>query len=910
MLAAKYLWGKTFDDNGKTIVKPLWTHFADTGLVVLELWKNHISQDRKEQIAKIFNANIENAGAIVALWTSLHDIGKATPSFQTKIIERKIVLEREFGLSFVQFSEIPHGYASFKIIKTWIDRRNLPTGTLEIAKIISIHHGKIPNFVDIDEYYDTGDCMWEALQCELIDYFVYNWSTLFGINFESIFPKINFNHNGFITLSGLTTLADWIASMADYFPKEENPSDFSKYLILAASSAEKAVSESGFDILASFSNKSFKELFPGLIASELQELTGNLTITQEPSLTIIEAPAGEGKTEAALYLAYKQLLLRPNNGLYFALPTMATTNAMIERLLAFLKLAHNVKASGKFINFRLIHGKALLQPKQIELFNAWNKIKNVDGTNPEDGIVVTAAWLTSNKRSLMAPYGLGTVDQALTGVLKVKHFFLRLYGLSGKTVIIDEVHAYDVYMQHLIHRMLQWLKALNCNVILLSATLPSAFRNAFFRSWQSNDECDNKLSNNYPLVCHTSRKGIEIIEGFKTRKKTRLELRYIDSDPNIIGTCAFEYAMQGAAVAVICNTVRRAQKIFKILVELNQQQDVHIVLFHASFIHKHKLEIEERVKAFFGKGRQSLVKVLLVATQVVEQSMDIDFDVMISDLAPVDLLLQRAGRIHRHDNIERPKACETPILYWATKDGKDAELPELDDIGTRLNQFDVYDAFILFKTYHILKISNTWSLPDDYRELIEMVYNEEDWEVQANKLLNLYPYSKGSIYKALELFKNKIHKARTEFEKHAIPAPNKWQSIWNGDVFLNESDEELSDNHLQAYTRLGLMSIEMNILYRDASGCLFFDENGEESIKSYANKRNDFSIKLMQNSIRISNIQIIRAIQEISPRIDLKDTISFSIPGRILVLDLQKNGVGSCGSIFYSKEYGLSMNEY
>jgi CRISPR-associated endonuclease/helicase Cas3 len=363
----------------------------------------------------------------------------------------------------------------------------------------------------------------------------------------------------------------------------------------------------------------------------------------EPGLIVIEAPMGEGKTEAGLGCGRSR-------GIYMAMPTQATSNALFERVARFLERA----ATGRS-ELALAHGAGGPWAAQARLREI--------GLGTADSSVQAAWWFKGSKRALLASNGIGTVDQALIGVLNARHSFVRLFGLTGRTVIFDELHAYDSYTGGLIERLATWLQGLGCRVVLMSATLPAARRDSILQAWAGDVPVPAAA---YPRVTWARPGAVQAV-AFPAARQQQLVVEGIDADN--VAARAVAMAKQGARVLLVVNKVRRAQELYGLTAG-----NVPSTLFHARFPMDERLEIERRVLQQFGPGGSCTGGHVLVATQVAEQSLDIDMDVLITDIAPVDLVMQRAGRIHRHDRA-RPAGFKQPLVLVA---GLDQVLPPVD----------------------------------------------------------------------------------------------------------------------------------------------------------------------------------------------------------------------------------------
>jgi CRISPR-associated endonuclease/helicase Cas3 len=354
--------------------------------------------------------------------------------------------------------------------------------------------------------------------------------------------------------------------------------------------------------------------------------------------------------------------------------------------------------------------------------------------------VQAGEWFSHRKRALLSEYGVGTVDQALLGVLNVNHQFVRLWGLGNRVVVLDEVHAYDTYTTQLIFALCRWLRALNSSVILMSATLPAQIRRDLLNAWGVTPDpapCYPRLT-----VARTGEAAPVSRHIPGPRRTLTIELRAADPAPEAVAAQAVALADAGGTVTVIVNTVQRAQDILRtvrrilgkryrsIRIGSSHPQRVNVHLYHARYPAEERSEREKRVLRHLGQqpahyeqdGREQISdqrpeRFILIATQVAEQSLDFDTDVMISDLAPVDLLLQRAGRLHRHEqNAGRRGAHERPVLYVAGL----GEWPE-----QALEQHHwkyVYAPALMYRTWHALQGRNQITLPDDLDPLVQVVY--------------------------------------------------------------------------------------------------------------------------------------------------------------------------------------------
>jgi CRISPR-associated endonuclease/helicase Cas3 len=401
---------------------------------------------------------------------------------------------------------------------------------------------------------------------------------------------------------------------------------------------------------------------------------------------------GEGKTEAGLGCGVPlgSDCVR-GRGIYMAMPTQATSNALYGRVARFLDRASTGRSE-----LALAHGAGGPWAAQAQLREI--------GLGTPDSSVQAAWWFKGSKRALLASNGIGTVDQALIGVLNARHSFVRLFGLAGRTVIFDELHAYDSYTGGLIERLANWLQGLGCRVVLMSATLPAARRDSILQAWAGDVPVPAAA---YPRVTWARPGAVQAV-AFPAARQQQLLVEGINADN--VAARALAMAKQGARVLLVVNKVRRAQELYGLTAG-----NVPSTLFHARFPMDERLEIEWRVRQQFGPGGSCTVGHVLVATQVAEQSLDIDMDVLITDIAPVDLVMQRAGRIHRHDR-SRPAGFEQPLVLVA---GLDQVLPPVV-----LTSF-IYDRWLVLRSAAWLQAHPQLQFPGDIDLAVQEVYGSE-----------------------------------------------------------------------------------------------------------------------------------------------------------------------------------------
>jgi len=360
-------------------------------------------------------------------------------------------------------------------------------------------------------------------------------------------------------------------------------------------------------------------------------------------------------------------------------------------------------------------------------------------------------WFMSSKRALLAPFGVGTVDQTFISVLRARYSVLRIFGLHRKVVIFDEVHAYDTYMTEIFTCLLAWLRAIGSSAILLSATLPRQTRQMLAQAYQ---KCEVASTGDvvYPRLTSNDGKAITVRSLGAYADRTIL-LKKIPYDPQASvdsgDSEGWLYLLRdllsdGGCAAVICNTVDRAQAIFSQIRSAAIVDDEDLFLLHARMPFCTRAEREGKIKRRFGKLQEEVAQPrrgIVVATQIIEQSLDLDFDLMITDLAPVDLLIQRIGRLQRHQGSQYPpkRAPKLKTMWCMVCQPQEAPGGELVSFGS--DRF-IYDEVFMQRTYFALKPLQSLNLPSDSDVLINKVYSPEPLdecnEQENHKISELY----------------------------------------------------------------------------------------------------------------------------------------------------------------------------
>ena len=831
------LWAKKKMCPSGEVRYPLLFHMLDVATVTQGLWKNSLHSGARHFFAEQLGLSESESAAWISFWAGLHDIGKASPVFQRKSAEAKRQFE---SLEFVfepHVNDAPHGlitaYTFPELVRNALPKHNFPGDMPQfIGYAIGGHHGGFS--INNPKHRQMGGSEWNNIRTNL----TIQLASLLNISALPA-PQYVSNNAFYVMLAGLTSVADWIGSSEEFFPLEVKHAP-DEHLAYARQKAKKAIRSLGWEgWKPATQTASLQKLFPTIIDNPrpLQEKVSELaeTLANKPGLVIIEAPMGEGKTEAAMYLADCWAALLGQKGTYFALPTQATSNQMFGRVKKFLETRYPDLA----VNLQLIHGGALLSG---DFSKSRISITDSEDNNAPLAGVIAAEWFLPKKRGLLAPFGVGTVDQALLSVLQTKHFFVRLFGLAQKTVIIDEAHAYDMYMSTLLEKLIGWLHAIGSSVILLSATLTASKRRALVEAYGG--DATQLAPSTYPRVTWVS--GTEVIvDGFEATRHMELHARHIKDDLETLVSDLSDITTEGGCIAIICNTVKRAQETYTALKQARLVNPDELMLLHSRYPFEEREKRENAVLLSFGKEGKRPERAILVATQIIEQSLDVDFDLMVTDLAPADLVIQRAGRVHRHDN-KRPTSMAQPTLW--------IRMPDTDENGVPAFGASayVYGEYFLLLSYLHLKNRASIFFPEDIQDIIGKVYGEPEG-----------PWPSDAFEEAVHTASNKM-----EEEKESDVFKARMNLILGYDdsrdplEFFSSSNRELEEDSpeihhsLQALTRLVGPSVQVVCLCKSA-GEIFLREGDQNPVDIGRKPEGELIKNFLRRSLTITDRRVV-----------------------------------------------------
>ena len=821
---ARSLWGKSDGAEGSRWL-PLYMHMLDSAGIAEHLWDEWLPEGTRSFLTEALGGEPRQARKLACFIAGAHDIGKATPSFQGMPCGKGgLTLEHRPSKAGLLFSpqvtghrRIPHPIASHLILlDVLVGTYGWDTRCAKsVAAVVGTHHGKPPAGKDVPtnireeampQLYGLGwDAKsgdgWTSVQAELVAMV----AQTVGLTREELaaFGRTFVSAPAASLLTGFVIMADWLASDQDLFPLASNGYDDDdaddtflraepltwadvarnatnawQRSTLIPAWREDEMPTAPVDDLYRVRFGFSESMCPRPMQRAAVEVSRSVTT---PGLMIVEAPMGEGKTEAALAAAEILAARTGRGGVCIALPTMATTDAKFGRVHRWLE--HLPRGDGSdACSVYLAHGKARLNEEFQGLarsgrrwaIDAMGEDLREDGSpalcgrlrNPSDPVVVSQ-WMQGRKKGMLANFVVCTVDQVLMGALEMKHLPLRQLALANKVVVIDECHAYDAYMRRYLNRALGWLGAMGVPVVLLSATLPAQQRHEMIKSYQDGQlraiepSAESTLPRRgpklrtrkaaataavvaekpvesvgatdhevdaYPLITYTDgANDVRFVAPEPSGRTMGVRVELLGDGDEALITLMEERLGGGGCAGVICTTVTRAQHTARVLREAFGREDV--ILAHARFADLDRMANETYLRDLLGpdatrENDRRPERLIVVGTQVLEQSLDIDFDLMVADVAPVDLVMQRLGRLHRHVR-ERPAGLGEASCYLRGIEGWKDDGPVFADNVDR-----VYPAATLLETLGVLGLTSegaagTVSLPADIARTVRDAYGDK-----------------------------------------------------------------------------------------------------------------------------------------------------------------------------------------
>ena len=862
-LLLKYLTGKT-SANDSGLWLPAWMHMRDTAEIAVRIARHSLPVSTqnflKEQIGET------KFYKYIKLHALLHDIGKYTYKFQIRILnslpEIRSKIEELIDCSVrISSDSFLHSLASQNILELY----GFPLSTSVIA---GAHHGEpLVDFRHLNmtcepkSYWGKNEALFKSVWQAWIKY------ALRESGFDSPSEVPSVDQSAQLLLSGLVVEADWISSKTDYFPliPTDIIPDFGVYPPKRADAAWKSFDASAPWNISTYScddavfSRRFNGITPNSIQKEFVDICGRNQ--GKGGIYILEAPMGCGKTEAALMGAELLASINNSGGIFFGLPTQATANGIFDRIVPWAEnLPDNERNSVK-----LAHQAA-------ELNDLYRAIR--DKSYKEDDVannLYVHKWLSGKKQTLLSNFVVGTIDQLLLAGLSQKYAMLRHLGLAGKVVVIDEVHSYDAYMNVFLDSVLHLLGSFRTPVILLSATLTGKRRAELINAY-ANVNSGKKAAleewaatKDYPLVTYcepaVDPKDVKSLAIPYNGKQKHIKIKRISED-GIVESLK-EKLKDGGCACIICNTVARAQRFAALIKEA--LPDSYEIIYHSQFILEHRTAIENELTACTGKkstaeSRYSR-KTIVIGTQTLEQSLDIDFDFLITDLCPMDVLLQRIGRLFRHDRKRNSVFTEPCCMVLDYSD----------------EYSEIYEKWTLEMVEKLLPDFIT--TPDDISPLVQDAYDTNSCPEGNKYLIN-------------------EEKMRSKAALIGIKAPSNKEGLTIAGMFTRKTSPENDDNAMAA-VRCGVNSIPVYVMIYDGSDNIRFINDSHDPVSRPHAPSYEEALLIKKQKINLPYTlsvgktadEIINRLEEMNAAIIPEWQNSNELKGELILLLDEKNEV-------------------
>ncbi|MEV5830495.1 CRISPR-associated helicase Cas3' [Spirillospora sp. NPDC052242] len=895
------LWGKSASKGGGR-TNLLLQHLLDTAAVAELVWDHYLAPSLRQAVNDI--AGLGRGRQFFAWLCGIHDFGKATPAFQ-HLDDVGAARVRRAGLTWdqrvVRRHRWRHDRAGGCLIRGCLAEAGWSETSIDwVWPLIAGHHGLFPTLGGAQpEPPRVGGRLrgqgleWEKARFELLNAF----TTALGFSdVAGVEPANTPNRAVQLQLSGFVVMADWIASDQKHFRGVDSLARVS--MRCARERAEAAWQRlglrGGWGELADPGPDVFQARFgeePRPSQMMLAEVAREMGA---PGLVVVEAPMGEGKTKAALVAAEVLAARWGMDGVFVGMPTQATCDPMFSNVRSWVEAIASELAS----QVALLHGKRMFNKQWRELLTddatPDDRFTSVDedefdlddpygaSSGGSPGVVperrAPAEWFMGSKRGLLSPFVVGTIDQLLFAATRTKHVMLRMAGLAGKVVVLDEVHAADVYMSQFLAEGLRWLGQAGVPVVLLSATLPPAQRRALMAAYlagaQSVDAVASEIAavpepSGYPSVTAVWRSNSGVGHVVKASRSWRNDLRVaveILPEPfddqadgpderasgEQVASLLRERLADGGCALVIRNTVPRAQQTFNALREVFGDE---VRLLHGRLCAADRADRTEDCLEVLGPpepgGSPRPHRMILVATQLAEQSFDVDADLLVTDLAPMDLLLQRVGRTHRHAGVRRPDGVSDPrviVTGFAPQGGKPPRFVKAAEA--------IYGRYLLLRTAALVcaAAGKRWSIPGQVPQLVTEVYDPEcpvvpaSWEQVDSEAHTDWAVEQRTRAESAEPF------LLTRAGEHS-------RQTLEG-LHRGGTQDVLPDEHHRAMVRDGDRSVEVVVVRQDDRG---FRTLSGRSLGVHGDASRDLLDDVLGGTVRLPSKLTDDAEQELTP---------------------------------------------
>ncbi|MGW7466994.1 CRISPR-associated helicase Cas3' [Streptomyces xantholiticus] len=849
------VWGKSRGLHLDRLPYSLIRHLLDAAAMALHLWDAYLSENQRVRVLEGMGleGEPERARAVVGLCAGLHDIGKLSGfQFCSSHGSRHLASELSAERKTMSAEPVGHDVAGMHAVEKVLEALEFEAdggsrAARRLAEIIGGHHGRFHRVEDRISPAFLGGATWARQR-------IAHAGVVHEVLGAPGAPP-SFKAPAAVLVTGVVILADWLVSQEDYLRERQRalvPS-LREHFERSQADAHGLLAEAGLERVT-LRRKEFAEAYgiggePNpLQRSVMEELWEAVGSGRGGGICLVTAAPGDGKSETALEIERVLGEAFGTQGFAFLLPTMATSDQMYGRIAKTLS-----RQSGQDAGLTLVHSMAWLNSAYADEELDAQRVLTCDGDEVREVSrraevdMRPQRWLRGNKRPLLAQFAVGTIDQALMAVLPVRHNALRLLALSGKTFIVDEAHAYDPYMQVLLGRLLNWLGAYGVPVILLSATLPASVSDRLIKEYLRG--AGHKMSALSERTFPAPYPGWLYVDGESGRarrisderreEQARARSMELSIVVEAVGRGAggggrgrmavVERLLQpvadgdGGIALVVCNTVGDAQETYLRLRERfdkrSHAEGGSVQLLHARFPGDVRETRTREVTDGLGRTGPRPLRRVVVATQVVEQSLDLDADIVISDLAPLSLLLQRAGRCWRHETHWGQQGYPGGRGRPAWADGP--RLVVLDPIagggGVPVQWGEVYSEHLLVTTSVTLAgIDGVVSVPGDVQELVEAVHRDDerfDWDSPGSPRVKAWTAHKGK-----EMAERSMAGLRAVARARSISVLHDLHHL------PGEEDE------WEVSTRLGADSVRMLCVYVQEDGRTTLDLAGEDPL--------------------------------------------------------------------------------
>ncbi|MGX1494937.1 CRISPR-associated endonuclease/helicase Cas3 [Streptomyces tendae] len=877
-------WGKT-DQGGDSARRggPSWTpllaHLLDVAATAGVLWDRHLPPHIHRRLTEAFGGGNEViARQVVMLLAALHDLGKASDCFlgqwqhgrgnlrvkaQAKAWEEQA---RAAGLPLGD--DLAHAfYARHEHVTAAVLPRLLGCscsecggpgerheGLHDAGVLLGGHHGHIPHPESVDRARGAAPAaQWGDVHATILQAV----ADAIGLHLATVARVIDpVRPSARVAFLYLVYLADWVASDTEFFHFRTHTTPVAEWWQAALQEADQAVRARR---LARWQARpvTWEEMWPDTPRPRTFQSDGMRLVPAEgQAMVVVESDTGSGKTRLALWMAHHLARTCGYSGLYMALPTRAAGNQVAKELRRFLK---TVLAPGEVRDMALVHGTAQATDLVHQLIDAHqaqgDPLTDLSSTvetstcTDASGLAVLDPWYLRRCLALVAGFGVGTVDQIALAPQGSRHWALRLGALMCKVVIIDEAHAYELFQQNLLGAAVEWLAEGGASLVVLSATLPRSIRNELTAAWRrglGKTGDDDATPGPIMVVDRNGRlhRGGPLPEDPETPKLlTDIELTQDPGERDLVAGL-LDQARDGGCVVVRSTRVDPCRSRYREAVRLARSsgwRPDEILILHGMLLPRHRLLLETRLADLLGPGPEGRRnpdrphRLLVFATGVIEQSLDLDFDHGVTDLCPIDVAVQYRGRIHRHavNNPHRIAWCCKPrltMLWQQDSDGLPVVEPPDPAAGRPTGTYDglMYAPYVLAASWHALMQRRDkdgvvrLQTPRDSAWALESVYGDRIQDAGAvQKLLarTHTAYQDALADEALQaearMFRPYTRRRRTPVATYDLASGHH-----QGD------GDSAGVPGIAAVSRLGEESVDCLILYKQPDGTITYDHQG------------------------------------------------------------------------------------